>query len=120
MSFQYSNSCYLTVVDSGVAACANFLPLTMLSQDGLTVKSLSCASADLETGALNFDLISTLISSGASSVSSVSQLYSFAACTQSDYFVAFQAVFGAVLALVIISYGMWKIYTYLNWARGSE
>lgn len=117
-SVQVGNACYASAVDSGAAACAAFVPVSSISSG--QVQTVTCSSADANTGALNLVVTTTTISTGVTVTNNIQQLQSFPACNQADYVVAAEVVGSGVFAIFALIYGAKKILSILYWSRGSE
>lgn len=118
MSLQVGASCYATAVDAGRAACSQFQPLT--SFNTTHVKSVTCTSSNPTTGTLNLNIVTTEISSGASSSVAVIQTLTYPPCVQSDYMEAAGIIFAALMAAYIVWFCGVKILSYLGWSRGDH
>ena len=118
MSLQVGNTCYLSPVDAGAAACSQFSPISTINS--VSVKQVTCSSADATTGALNLFVTSTDLTTNVTTSQTVQQVLSFPPCIQTDYFDAFEVVFGAVLGLYVIWLCSWKLLSYLGWSRGEN
>lgn len=120
MSFQVGSACYATVVDAGVAACAQYEPVSTLIQDGAVIRTVSCSSADATTGALILNISSTPVDGSAGTVATVHQAITYADCQQFAWVQAAEVVFAALLGLWAVCYGGYKIISLLRWGRGDS
>lgn len=120
MSFQVGSACYATVVDAGVAACAQYAPVSTLIQDGAVIRTVSCSSADATTGALNLNISSTPVDGSAGTVATVQQAITYADCQQFAWVQAAEVVFAALLGLWAVCYAGYKIISLLRWGRGDS
>lgn len=118
MSYQVGAACYATIVDAGGAACAQYAPVSGVVENGAVVRTVSCTSVDLTTGALNLQITSTPVDGSPSSTRTVAQSISYPPCIYSDYVQAAEVIFGSVLAVWAAIYGIQKIRGLLNWSRG--
>jgi hypothetical protein len=118
MSLQVGTLCYSSAVEAGRAACSQFSPVSMLS--GSTMKTASCASSDAITGALLVNVVTTDLSTNASSVVQISQTVSFPACVQQDYIDAAEIIIGALLGLWCVWFTGKKIIETLGFTRGEN
>ena len=119
MSYQVGAFCFATAADAGAAACARFEPVTSIVDSGATVRSVSCESFDISTGALNLEITSSPVAGGSSTYSTISQQIAFAPCQESVYLDAAEAISGLVLAAYFSAWGMLKIIQFLGVFRGS-
>jgi len=120
MSYQVGFACYATVVDAGGAACSNFSPVTTMVSDGSVVRTVSCSSADPNTGALNLRVVSSPVDGSPSTVTTVSQVISYPDCVYGDFVVAGEAIFAAILGAWALIYGANLVRNYLDWSRGES
>ena len=120
MSYQVGAACYATVVEAGGAACAAYAPVSTLVLDGAAVRTVSCTSADLTTGALLLHISTSPIDGSVGTSTVISQSVAFPNCIQGDYVAAAEAVFGALLAGWALVWGMNAVRRYLDWSRGES
>lgn len=118
MSLQVGAFCYATPVDAGRAACAQFSPITSVDGSG-NVITLSCASSDATTGALNLQKIVTA-PGGAQTVSTVVELPSYPDCVQGDYIAAVEVVIPGLLVCWVLWFTGRSIMRFLGWSRGEN
>lgn len=118
MSLQVGLACYATPAQAGGAACSNFTPVTTLVADGTILRTVSCGSADPDSGALNLTVTSSPVAGGSSSAVVVQQVLEYPDCQYAAYADAWKVVFGAVLGLVVMVY-VWRDFLgFLRWGRG--
>jgi hypothetical protein len=120
MSYQVGAACYGTLVDAGIAACAQYSPVSTLVQDGAVIRTVSCSGADPSTGALNLTITSTPVDGSLGTSATVQQAITYSECQQFAYIEAAEVVFGAVLGLWVIWYGGYKVLSLLHWGRGDN
>lgn len=118
MSYQVGAACYATLSDAGVAACAQYNPVSRLVQDGAVIRTVSCSGADPSTGALNLIITSTPVDGSASTTATVHQSIAYPACQQSAWVDAAEVVFSSALGLWSVIYGAKKLLELLHWGRG--
>lgn len=119
MSYQVGAACYATVVDAGAAACAAYSPVSQLVEDGAVVRTVSCSTADLYTGALNLTITSTPVGGSPSYSSTVQQSITYADCQQFAYMAALEVIFASLLGLWVVIYSGKKLIQIINWGRGN-
>lgn len=120
MSFQVGSACYATVVDAGVAACAQYAPVSNLVQDGAVIRTVSCTSADATTGALNLNISSSPVDGSPGTIAIVQQAITFPDCQQFAWVQAAEVYFAACLGLATVCYCGYKIISLLRWGRGDS
>jgi hypothetical protein len=118
MSYQVGSACFATVVEAGGAACAAFAPVSTLVSNGTVLRTVSCSSADLSTGALNLQITSTPVDGSATTTATISQVISYPDCKQADYVAAGEVILGALLAAWALCYGPYAVTRLLNSSRG--
>ena len=116
MSLQVGSSCYASAVDAGRAACSQFQ--TIATINGNILKTVSCSSSDISTGALVLDVVTTDTTTAVTSTVQVNQLVTFPPCVEGDYIVAAEIIAGALLALWVIGYSGHKLIQFLSTNRG--
>lgn len=118
MSMQVGASCYASSVDAGRAACASFDPVTTITAS--SVRTVTCASSDGVTGALNLSVSDTDIATNTTTITAISQLPAFPDCVQSDYVDAIGIIFAGLLSIWCIWICAWKLLSFLGWSRGEN
>lgn len=117
MSYQVGASCYPTVADAAVAACAAYSP-TSSTSGGSSVLSASCDHA--EGSNLILRVVSSPIDGSLQTSKFISQTFSYPDCVQADYVAAGELVFAAILLSWSLIFGLNKIRSYLDWSRQND
>lgn len=120
MSYQVGPVCFSSVGAAGGAACASFVPVTTLVMDGTVIRTVSCASSDLQTGALNLQISSKPVDGGTESIAYVSQTVAFPNCMHDAYYKAFMSISGAVISAFVICWCLWKVASYISHGRADD
>lgn len=118
MSYQVAGSCYGTVPDAGAAACAAFAPVTQVSD--AFVRTVSCGSAAVDSGALNLTVTTTPVDGQPSTVAIVQQQIAFPVCQQQDQIDAYLYLFGAALAAAAAIFPLWMLYRWITTQTRAE
>ena len=116
MSLQVGSFCYADIVQAGRAACSQFPVVSHISDT--VASTLSCASSDATTGALNLSIVSTNLSSGVVTTITTQQRMDFMPCVLSDYVDFFGVIFGGIMTVWVVWYFGKKLLALLNWGRG--
>jgi hypothetical protein len=115
MSLQVGDSCYASPVDAGVAACAAFVPVSQITDNGAKFRTIYCSGADLATGGLQLVVTTTdTVTGGASTTAEITQQIAFPPCLEQVKTDAYLSIFGAVLAAVVICYAVWRVVAFMN------
>jgi len=117
MSYQVGDSCYATVADAGVAACALYVPQSHLTNNGTAVHTLSCSGVDA-SGALLLQVLSARVNGGSVVSNTVAISPQYPECIQQQKVDASLSLFGAVLGLVALAYAAWQVKAWLD--RGAR
>jgi hypothetical protein len=119
VSYQVGKYCYATVPDAGLAACAQYLPVSQLVPGGGAVKTVSCAGADAATGALQLFVTTSPTDLTASTVEGpIPHGLAYMPCQDESYVNAGLAIFAAFLAVAASAFGLWMIFQWIN--RGAR
>lgn len=119
MSYQVGAACYTTPGYAGGAACAAFTPVTSFIQDGSAVRTVSCLSADSQSGALNLQ-ISTKPVDGPEVIAYVSQSFAFPECNNNYLIKSSFAMVGLAITTFMLVYVFWKFSSYLSHGRADD
>lgn len=118
MSVQVGPHCYATKVDAGPAACASFVPVSVLSGTQLTI--VGCQAVNADGSLLMYRSVADTSNMTATVVTNFSLDLAYPDCIESQTVAAFEALAGPFLALLVACWGLFRIASYLGWGRASE
>lgn len=119
MSFQVGWACYADLASAGQSACSQFSPVTSITGGGNSITTASCLSSDIN-GNMTLQLATAPIGGGATTLSTVVMPPAFQPCLYPDFMDAGLLIFGALLGVWGVTFGLRKIIAMLNHYRGED